>query len=54
MVFRVSAQKKGRQSTASTRLNATTVNDDGDYDEHDRELAFDKPLKPKDRTKTEG
>ena len=32
---------------------STTVNDDGDYDQHVRELAFDKRSKPKDRTKTE-
>ena len=31
----------------------TIVNDDGDYDQHVRELAFDKRSKPKDRTKTE-
>lgn len=32
---------------------STIVNDDGDYDQHVRELAFDKRSKPKDRTKTE-
>lgn len=32
---------------------STVVNDDGDYDQHVRELAFDKRSKPKDRTKTE-
>lgn len=31
----------------------TIVNDDDDYDQHVRELAFDKRSKPKDRTKTE-
>jgi nucleolar protein 14 len=32
---------------------STIVNDDGDYDQHVRELAFDMRSKPKDRTKTE-
>ena len=32
---------------------STIVNDDGEYDQHVRELAFDKRSKPKDRTKTE-
>lgn len=32
---------------------STIVNDNGDYDQHVRELAFDKRSKPKDRTKTE-
>ena len=32
---------------------STIVNDDGDYDQRVRELAFDKRSKPKDRTKTE-
>jgi nucleolar protein 14 len=34
-------------------VSSTIVNDDGDYDQHVRELAFDKRSKPKDRTKTE-
>jgi nucleolar protein 14 len=32
---------------------STIVNDDGNYDQRVRELAFDKRSKPKDRTKTE-
>ena len=34
-------------------VSSTIVNDEGDYDQHVRELAFDKRSKPKDRTKTE-
>ena len=34
-------------------VSSTIVNVDGDYDQHVRELAFDKRSKPKDRTKTE-
>lgn len=39
--------------TNSDAVMSTVVNDDGDYDQHVRELAFDKRSKPKDRTKTE-
>lgn len=34
-------------------VNTKIVPEDGDYDQHVRELAFDKRSKPKDRTKTE-
>ena len=42
-----------RSVTDPDGILSTIANDDGDYDQHVRELAFDKRSKPKDRTKTE-
>ena len=42
-----------RSLTNPDPVLSAIVNDDGDYDQHVRELAFDKRSKPKDRTKTE-
>ena len=45
--------KEGRAHPAPNSTLLTIVNDYDDYDQHVRELAFDKRSKPKDRTKTE-